>query len=215
METGTVKIKTLLVSLALVIAMELAAGFVYSSSGGADNLLLVLGVTRFLEAIAIAVAVLILEGDLSSLGLSISHAASGFKKGLVWSVCFGLVVLFVSVIMFASVINPLDLLHTRLPVGKGGTVLFFVVGGIVSPVAEEMLFRGVVYGFLRRWGIFVAVTLSTLAFVLVHPGGSGIPLPQITGGILFAVAYEKERNLLVPIVIHVLGNMAIFSFSLV
>ena len=58
------------------------------------------------------------------------------------------------------------------------------------------------------------MALSTLAFVLAHPAGSGIPLPQITGGILFALAYEKEGNLTVPITIHILGNMAIFSLSL-
>jgi hypothetical protein len=39
-------------------------------------------------------------------------------------------------------------------------------------------------------------------------------LTQAVGGILFAVAYEVERSLLVPITIHVLGNLAIFSLSL-
>jgi len=58
------------------------------------------------------------------------------------------------------------------------------------------------------------VALSTLAFVLAHPAGSGFPLSQITGGILFAVACEKEGNLTVPITIHILGNMTIFTISL-
>ncbi|MCD6398086.1 MAG: CPBP family intramembrane metalloprotease [Spirochaetaceae bacterium] len=84
----------------------------------------------------------------------------------------------------------------------------------MSPVAEEIFFRGIIYSFFRRWRVFVAVILSTLAFVLVHPAGSGFPLPQITGGVLFAMAYEKEGNLTVPIIIHVLGNMALFSLSL-
>ena len=35
------------------------------------------------------------------------------------------------------------------------------------------------------------------------------------GGILFAVAYEMEKNLLVPITIHVLGNLAIFTLALI
>jgi hypothetical protein len=35
------------------------------------------------------------------------------------------------------------------------------------------------------------------------------------GGILFAVAYELEKNLLVPIIIHVLGNLAIFVLALI
>jgi len=42
----------------------------------------------------------------------------------------------------------------------------------------------------------------------------GIPLPQVVGGIVFAVAYEIEGSLMVPITIHVLGNLAIFTLSL-
>jgi membrane protease YdiL (CAAX protease family) len=36
----------------------------------------------------------------------------------------------------------------------------------------------------------------------------------MVGGIVFAVAYEVEGSLMVPITIHVLGNMAIFALSL-
>jgi hypothetical protein len=42
----------------------------------------------------------------------------------------------------------------------------------------------------------------------------GIPLAQVVGGIVFAVAYEIEGSLMVPITIHVLGNLAIFTLSL-
>jgi len=212
METDRIKIKTVFASLAVVVAIEVAVGFV--ASGGAENLLIILGVARFLEAILIGGAVFILERNLSSIGLFPCRVISGLKRGVIWSAGFGVIVLLVSSALFAFGINPIALLHTRLPAGQGELALFFLVGGIVSPVAEEMVFRGVLYGFFRRWGVFAAVTLSTLAFVLVHPAGSGIPLPQITGGVLFAVAYEKEGNLLVPIIIHILGNIAIFSLSL-
>jgi len=212
METDKIKIKTVFASLAVIVAIEVVAGL--AVSGGADNLLLILGVARLLETIFIVLTVLILEGGTFSIGLSISGVTFGLKRGVIWSVGFGIIVLFVSAALFAFGVNPIALVHTRLPAGQGEIVLFFLVGGIVSPVAEEVFFRGVIYGFFRRWGVFVAVTLSTLAFVLVHPAGSGIPLPQITGGILFAVAYEKEGNLLAPITIHILGNIAIFGLSL-
>jgi len=136
---------------------------------------------------------------------------SGLKRGLVWSAGFGIIVLLVSAALFAAGINPLTLIHTRLPAGRNEIILFFLIGGMISPVAEEIFFRGIIYRFFRRWGVFAAVAISTLAFVLAHPAGSGFPLPQITGGILFAMAYEKEGNLMVPITIHILGNMAIFS----
>jgi len=212
METGRIEIKTVLVSLAAVVVIEVVAGF--TASGGADNLLLILGVARLLEITLIMLTVLILEGGVSSIGLSFSGVPFGLKRGLVWSAGFGIIVLIASAALFAFGINSLALIHTRLPAGRNEIVLFFLVGSIVSPVAEEVFFRGVMYGFFRRWGVFAAVVLSTLAFVLSHPSGSGFLLPRITGGILFAVAYEKERSLMVPITIHILGNMALFSLSL-
>jgi len=38
---------------------------------------------------------------------------------------------------------------------------------------------------------------------------------QMVGGILFTVAYEVEGSLMVPITIHILGNMDIFTLSLI
>jgi membrane protease YdiL (CAAX protease family) len=88
------------------------------------------------------------------------------------------------------------------------------VGGIVAPIAEEVFFRGILYGFFRRWGVVVALVFSTLLFVFPHLGTHGLPTTQIIGGILFALAYEVEDSLLAPITIHALGNMAIFTLSL-
>jgi len=51
-------------------------------------------------------------------------------------------------------------------------------------------------------------------FVLPHVAFSKIPIVQVVGGIVFAVAYEIEESLMVPITIHVLGNLAIFTLSM-
>jgi membrane protease YdiL (CAAX protease family) len=63
--------------------------------------------------------------------------------------------------------------------------------------------------------MWAALLLSTAVFVVAHAIFHRIPLPQIVGGILFAVAYEKEKNLMVPITIHVLGNLAIFAIAII
>ena len=93
--------------------------------------------------------------------------------------------------------------------------MLFLVGGFIGPVAEEMLFRGLVYNYLRRWGFWAALALSTLVFTVPHAGASGVPMPQIVGGLVFATAYEIEKNLLAPITIHVLGNLALFGLPYV
>ena len=120
----------------------------------------------------------------------------------------------VSIGLFAAGINPLTLIRIRLPRQTVDLLLFFIVGGIVGPVAEELFFRGILYGFLRRWGVILALILSTLIFVLCHPISHGIPVTRLVGGLVFALAYEIGDSLIVPITIHGLGNLAIFTLSL-
>ena len=112
-------------------------------------------------------------------------------------------------------IDLLRFFQTRLPEKASEIALFFIVGGVIGPIAEELFFRGILYSFLRRWGVLAALLISTTVFVFAHPFFPKIPITQIVGGIVFALAYETEKNLMAPIVIHVLGNMAIFTLSLV
>jgi hypothetical protein len=110
--------------------------------------------------------------------------------------------------------DPLQLIKTSLPRRQTDILIFFLVGGIVAPVAEEVFFRGILYGFFKRWGVVVAIVLSTALFVLPHLRGHGLPITQIVGGVLFAIAYEVEGSLMTPITIHALANLTIFSISL-
>ena len=153
-------------------------------------------------------------GGPGDIGLAPSSLTSGIIKGFIWSVCFGAVVSVIALIIFFTGTNPLTLLKLNLPKGTGDLILFLVIAGIVGPVAEEIFFRGIIFGFFRRWGFFTALVLCTAFFVLLH-NIKGFPLIQVAGGILFAVAYEVEANLMTPITIHILGNMAIFALALV
>jgi len=156
----------------------------------------------------------VVEGSVTSIGLDRVRWSAGLKKGLLWSAGFGALSGIVFAVLFMAGANPLSIIKVNLPKSSANFFLFFLVGGIVAPVAEELVFRGILYGFLRRWGIWVAIALSTCAFALTHGLGHGFPMTQVVGGVLFAAAYEVEKNLLVPITIHCLGNMAIFSLSL-
>ena len=109
----------------------------------------------------------------------------------------------------------MSLFQVQLPDDSRSLVAFFLTGALVAPLAEEIFFRGILYGFFRRWGISVAIISSTLLFVLSHTSSNTLPVTQLIGGILFAVSYEVEKNLLVPITIHTLGNLAIFTLAAV
>jgi membrane protease YdiL (CAAX protease family) len=131
-------------------------------------------------------------------------------RGLLWSVAFGVLAALGFGLLYFAGTNPLEIIRTKLPEEKLAIILFFLIGGVVAPVAEEFLFRGIIYGFFRRWGVVTAVIVSMIIFVLAHAIVSRIPITQAVGGILFALAYEIEGNLMVPITIHILGNLAIF-----
>ena len=212
METKKIELRILLLCFAAVLAIELITWLVTSQSP--YHPMLILAGARCLQIIMIILIALTWGKGLASLGLARSEMVAGLKKGLLWSAGFGAVTFIASVALFVAGINPLTLLKVRLPTQTGDLILLFIVGGIVGPLAEELFFRGVIYTFLRRWGVIVALVLSTSIFVLCHPLGYGIPITRLVGGLLFAVAYEFGGSLLVPITIHALGNLAIFSISL-
>ena len=173
----------------------------------------VLGITRALEIILLILVVFQFERSVAAIGLVSEKLSVGIKRGLLWSACFGLAAGVLIGVLYAFGINVLKLLFTPLPYSKMMALFYLLVGGVIGPVAEEIFFRGIVYGYLRRWGVYFAIALSTLVFVLPHLTAGRLPFTQLVGGIVFALAYERENNLLVPITIHCLGNLTIFSIS--
>jgi hypothetical protein len=211
MEAIKITLKTLAISIAAVFAMETV--FRLAMAGQTTSPLPALGLLRCLETSALVFIALRFEKNPDAIGLSCSKILPGLVRGLIWSACFGIVagVLFLG--LFAAGINPLKLVNTPLPSAPRQIFIFFLVGGVIGPIWEEIFFRGIIFGYFRRWGVYAAILISTALFVLPHYDGHHLPLTQIVGGIVFAVAYEKEKSLMVPVTIHCLGNMAIFSLT--
>jgi membrane protease YdiL (CAAX protease family) len=212
MEAKKITLKALVVSIAAVLTTEVllrpavTALFVSPLPG--------IGITRIAEIILLILIVIQFEKSIGAIGLAPREMFSGFKKGMIWSGCFGIAAIVLIVLLYMAGINALRLLYTPLPYSKLLVLIYLVVGGVIGPVAEELFFRGILYGFFRRWGVYTAVVLSTLLFILPHLTGGNLPATQLVGGIVFAIAYEREKSLLVPITIHCLGNLAIFSIGL-
>lgn len=212
MEADKIKIVPVFISIAVLFITEAVAKFVFSES--LLSPMIPLGATRILEAFLFIMIVVTWGNGLSSIGLARHQILPGIIRGFIWSAAFGIIVLFIFGALYIAGINPLAFIHVRLPSRTQELLSFFFVGGLIAPIAEEIFFRGILYGFFRRWGVVVAIFLSTLIFVLAHMKDTAIPVTQAIGGILFAAAYEVEGKLMVPISIHVLGNNAIFSLSM-
>lgn len=205
----TIDLKLLGAALAGIILLE-------ALSAAMGNILSIrplalLGGTRLLQSALLVGLGWNSASGLSVIGLSRPHIARGLKRGLLWSAGFGVVAAIGGIFFYFAGTNPLALLRVPLPPEPVDQYLYFAVGGVIAPVAEELFFRGILYGFLRRWGIAAAILLSTTLFGLAHPGVSPV---QLIGGVVFAWAYEQEKSLMTPVVIHCLGNLAIFSLAL-
>ncbi len=145
----------------------LTACFFYISEIFAGNLipkgavsLLFIGIIRLIQ-----IAVFIRIVGFNALGLEKERLFPGIIKGLIWSFAFGLLVIVMTEGFWLwSGKNPMTFLRSELPENGVGQVLFFCVGGCIAPIAEEIFFRGILYGFFRRWGIFAAMLLSTAIF---------------------------------------------------
>jgi membrane protease YdiL (CAAX protease family) len=175
--------------------------------------LVILGLARLTEGALIMGAVFMKEHRLNMLGLSSGTFFSGLWRGSIWCAGFGGLVLMVFLAFQVMGIDPLPLFARHSSIDPSNILLLILVGGIISPLTEELFFRGVLYGFLRRWGVLPAVVMSSLAFVLAHMTFTEYLFIQLTGGVLFAVAYEVEKNLMVPVTLHMAGNTALFALS--
>ncbi len=211
MEANKITLKTLAVSIGAVFVLE--AVFRLAMTGQTASPWSALGVIRCMEALLLLFIAFRFEKNPNAIGLSRSSLLPGLVRGLIWSACFGIAAGVLFLVSLMAGINPLKLFNAPLPSAPRQIFIFFLVGGVIGPIWEEIFFRGIIFGFFRRWGVYAAILISTVLFVLPHYDGHHLPLTQIVGGIVFAVAYEKEKSLMVPIAIHCLGNMAIFSLT--
>ena len=90
-------------------------------------------------------------------------------------------------------------------------LLAVLIAVVLAPLAEELVFRGLLHRNLRRRMRVVPATLiSSVLFALVHVDvvlSQPIALVGLTlAGAVMAIAYERTGSLVVPIVIHAVYN---------
>jgi len=83
-----------------------------------------------------------------------------------------------------------------------------LVAIIVAPLAEELFFRGFLYGALKRlMQPWVAMMAVGMLFGLMH-SPLAATVPMFLFGMMLCYIYEKTGRLIIPITIHVLFNLA-------
>jgi membrane protease YdiL (CAAX protease family) len=89
-------------------------------------------------------------------------------------------------------------------------LMFALLAVVAAPVAEEVLFRGILYPFIKQAG-FARLSLwgTAMLFAATHANLMTF-LPLTFLALLLTLLYEKTDNLAAPIVAHALFNLANF-----
>ena len=98
------------------------------------------------------------------------------------------------------------------PVGRLSLPVLFALTVIAAPLAEEFIFRGLIFGGLRRsMGLGASMVLSAAVFAVVHPAASMLPVFVL--GLGTALVYDRTRSLMAPVLMHAVYNAAMVSYQ--
>ena len=91
-------------------------------------------------------------------------------------------------------------------IGGGSLHGVFLSAVIAAPIVEEVIFRGVVLGSFRKiFPAWASILISAVIFGVYHMNPVAIVYATVMG-IIAGIVYEKKRNLLFPIILHMANN---------
>jgi uncharacterized protein len=205
LELGVAVVAYIVVQLALAVV----AGLLSDGVPPAPVLVAISGASAFA---AVAIAVGLRVRTFASVGLvrpTPRTVLLGVGLGLVvWLLSRALILAYVAVTGDTS--DPQAAL--TLFSGPMAATLVVLIGGLVVPLGEELLFRGLGYGVLRRLGRVAGVLITAAIFALAH-GLNVVFAAAFLLGVVNAVLYERTGSIWPPAASHATFNL--ISFALV
>lgn len=116
-----------------------------------------------------------------------------------------------SVYMYQRGFNPPDTdVYTQL-LGNATIVTFILnllLAGILAPIMEETIFRGIIFGSLQTYlGKWTSAALSAAIFSGLHLQAYGF-LPRFVLGMVLAFLYMRHKSIYPSVAMHALNNIA-------
>ena len=97
----------------------------------------------------------------------------------------------------------------QLPTTAPARVLAFLAICVVPPIFEECLFRGVMQGFLRPYGHWLAIVGQAVPFALLHGSASAVVF-ALLAGLFFGWLAERTDSILPGMLLHFVNNTMAF-----
>lgn len=149
------------------------------------------------------------------LGRNVLYGVGGYVAAWPLVIGSGLLAGWLGRRFFPQVAPPFHPIEAMAAAAPSGWVRFalLVIAAVGAPILEEIFFRGLLYGALRRrFGIAAGVLLSAVVFSLLHPQLPLGFLPIFVLGAVFALLYEWRQSLIPGMVMHALNNGLIWIY---
>lgn len=85
-------------------------------------------------------------------------------------------------------------------------IIYIISTAIIPTITEELIFRGILLGTLRKYGNNFAIITSSIIFAAIHGNISQIPFTFILGLVL-AFSVCKTDSIFPAIIIHFMNNL--------
>lgn len=170
------------------------------------------GVAQF----ALSAAVPVLAFVAAVLTRRRSLSAFGFRRvaprWLLLAALLGLVAMGLASLLSIFVLDPLfpdDNTQADYDTAATAGIAFFLgtlaMGGVIEPFGEELLFRGVLASFLKRWGPWVMIIGSTLVFALAH-GINVVFFSAVFMSVVSTYLYWRTGSIWTSVIVHITYN---------
>ncbi len=144
-------------------------------------------------------------------GIGIWFRMKTFGNDLLWSIIvfpfvFGVYLLMV---FLTSKIWSSDIMKAYFTLNTNPFLMVLALG-LFFPVAEEVIFRGAVYGYMeKKFSPEFSMVMTSTAFAIVHPLEDWMKMFVL--GMLLNLLYYRRKTLTVPATIHVMVNLLYLS----
>ncbi len=92
-------------------------------------------------------------------------------------------------------------------------IVGFIVYGFISPISEELMFRGILYNGFKRYFKMTAALLMSAAFFSIYHGNGIQGMYSFVVSVFIIYSYEHTGNFLMPVMIHMICNLTAYVMT--